>query len=110
MMLDARESPHGERAEGPPATFFGRLLAGLQSALSKKSAPWLVIGFSLLLASPSLASGITGDDYFHRLLLKGIALPGVHGRAADMFVFSTGEFALGQAQKAVGMVGWWANP
>ena len=87
-----------------------RFRKSLQSALSSRLAPWLVIALSLALVSPSLASGITGDDYFHRILFKGIALPGVHGRPLDMFVFSTGDAALGQAQKDVGMVGWWADP
>ena len=104
----ARE-PSGETAAGRK-TLLDWAHARLKSTLELKWAPWAIIGLSLLLASPSLASGIAGDDYFHRILLKGIQLPGVHGRPLDLFVFSTGDPAIGRAQQQVGMLGWWADP
>ncbi|HEY6559999.1 MAG TPA: hypothetical protein VI072_22095 [Polyangiaceae bacterium] len=56
----------------------------------------------------SVDTGLVGDDYYTRVILKGIPLPGTRGGPFDLFTFSTPE--LNAAQQDIGLRGWWADP
>lgn len=80
-------------------------------ALSSRHAPLIVLALGIGLVSSSIGSGLAADDWFHRLVLTGSnALGGVHHKPLDLFVFSSGDEAVGHAQQEAGMVGWWADP
>lgn len=88
-----------------------RLPRALLGLLASRSAPHAVLVLGLALVASSVTSGLTADDWFHRLVLTGSnALSGVHHRALDIFVFSNGDPAVGHAQQDEGMIAWWADP
>jgi hypothetical protein len=99
-----------DRSQNPAPGFLERLRMALEKQLSRRSAAWLSIAASLLLASPSLASGLGMDDYFHRILLQGMSVPGLHERRFDLFAFANGDAVLGRAQQDLGILAWWADP
>lgn len=80
----------------------------LASAFSHRLAPWVIIAGSLALMSRSLDTGLVGDDYYTRAILKGVPVPGIQGGAFDLFTFSTPE--VNAAQQDIGLRGWWADP
>ncbi len=80
----------------------------LALAFSHRLAPWIIIAGSLALMLRSLDTGLVGDDYYTRLILKGIPLSGTQGSAFDLFTFSTPE--VNAAQQDIGLRGWWADP
>lgn len=70
-----------------------------------------IIGLSLALLSPSLATGLTADDYFHALVLSGSrVLDVVPAHALDMFTWADGDPAHARAMMQLGMTGWWTDP
>lgn len=80
-------------------------------ALSSRRAPFAIIALALLLASPSLSTGLVADDYYHALILAGgHSLPGVPDDPWALFRWADGTVAMSTAFMEVGMVGWWSDP
>ncbi|MBS2014941.1 MAG: hypothetical protein JST00_18770 [Deltaproteobacteria bacterium] len=89
----------------------GRLFAWLKRALASPRAPLACVAFAVALALPTLAHGITADDYWHKLAFTGVApewAPMKNGWW-DLFLFFDGG-ARNAWLREVGMVPWWADP
>ena len=74
-------------------------------------APWLIVGVALLLASPSLFTGLCADDFIHQLLMRKD--PGIAGfafRPLDLFAFANGDPSRTHQLIDAGMYPWWTDP
>jgi hypothetical protein len=70
-----------------------------------------IVLLALLLASPSLGTGLVADDFFHELMLD--SEPGVQGiehRPLDLFAFATGDAAANHRLMDEGVFPWWTDP
>jgi hypothetical protein len=70
---------------------------------------WVVLA-GVLLAAPSLTTGLCADDWYHQLRAVGPALPGMAPRSLDLFTFADGNPAHARALADVGVFPWWADP
>jgi hypothetical protein len=74
-------------------------------------ARWLIVGVALLLASPSLFTGLCADDFIHQLLMRKD--PGIAGfafRPLDLFAFANGDPSRTHQLIDAGMYPWWTDP
>lgn len=70
-----------------------------------------MIALALLLSSPALSTGLSADDFFHRVVLTGRGDLGFPTRdPLSMFVWANGDPARARAMREVGVVGWWSDP
>lgn len=79
--------------------------------LGRSAAPYAIIGFALLLSTPSLFTGLVADDYIHELMLR--EHPGVAGysfRPFDLFAFANGDPARTHQLIDEGVFPWWSDP
>jgi hypothetical protein len=77
----------------------------------RSRAPWLIVGVALLLASPSLFTGLCADDFIHQLLMRKD--PGIAGfafRPLDLFAFANGDPSRTHQLIDAGMYPWWTDP
>ncbi len=85
--------------------------SALKQALCHRLAGPAIVVLALLLASPSLRSGLAADDYFHRLVLLGAGdLQGIPDSPLRLFVWADGKPATARAYMEVGMTSFWADP
>src|SRR3954467_5861738 len=79
--------------------------------LQRPTTPLVSVALALVLAAPALATGLAGDDYFHRLVLTGNrSIAAVPDSPMAMFMCASGDPAQTHAMMEVGMTGWWTNP
>jgi hypothetical protein len=85
--------------------------SAFQHWLSKPTAPRTIVVLALLLTAPALTTGLTGDDYFQKLVLTGRGdIPAIPRDAGQLFVWASGDVARAHAMMEVGMTGWWTDP
>jgi hypothetical protein len=91
--------------------------SSVASVLSSPRAPFFICALGLVLCSPALSTGLTADDYFHKLVLRGSpsAADAIDERAiprgvSQLFVWADGRQARAHAMMEIGMTGWWTNP
>jgi hypothetical protein len=75
-----------------------------------KRLPALVIVLGVVLAAPSLTTGLVADDWFHQLYTVGPALPGMSERPLDLFTFADGNPQHTRLLMDAGVFPWWADP
>jgi hypothetical protein len=93
----------------PPAWLAGKVEI-IRRFLERKDAPWLIVALALLLASPSLFTGLCADDFIHQLLLR--KHPGIAGftfRPLDLFAFANGDPNRTHQLIDAGMYPWWTD-
>jgi hypothetical protein len=85
--------------------------SAFQRWLCRPAAPLLIVAIALGLALPALFTGLSGDDFFHELVLTGRGdLAVVPKSPMAMFVWASGDPAQAHAMMEVGMTGWWTDP
>ncbi len=85
--------------------------SALQRWLSEPAAPIAIVAIALLLASPALTTGLSGDDFFHELVLTGRRdIPAIPKNPLAMFVWASGDPRQAHQMMEVGMTGWWTDP
>lgn len=83
----------------------------LRRGFAHSSATYLIVTIALALTSTALTLGLTGDDYFHKLMQQ--AEPGVEGlkrTGINLFAFATGDKAELRGLMNEGIVPWWVSP
>lgn len=86
--------------------------------LASPRAVLAILALSLALISPALGTGLTADDYFHKLVLTPSAQDGADAIGSDavprglsqLFVWADGTAQRAHAMMELGMTGWWTNP
>lgn len=79
--------------------------------LGARYAPWIVIAIGIALAAPSLTADFAADDHLHRVISRSDpAIPGLHARPLDLFVFANGNPTDNVALRDEGLFPWWADP
>ena len=69
------------------------------------------MGLALLLASPSLFTGLCADDFIQQLLLrKDPGIAGLAFRPFDLFAFANGDPSRTHQLIDAGMYPWWTDP
>lgn len=89
-----------------------RLLERLRSRLTSPHATAWIVALSIVLAVPTLWSGLAVDDYWHRIMLtRDPSWPTVIMKPwYDLFVFFDGEPIRTQHLLEAGLEPWWADP
>jgi hypothetical protein len=70
---------------------------------------WLVL-LGVLLAAPSLNTGLVADDYIHAVILRGLPTVAPTKGPLDLFRFADGDVKRGQALIDSGEFPWLARP
>ncbi|MFI5309478.1 MAG: hypothetical protein ACHQ53_19130, partial [Polyangiales bacterium] len=85
--------------------------SAFQRWLCRPAAPLAIGLIALLLASPALTTGLSGDDFFQRLVLTGRGdIAAIPKSPLAMFVWASGDEAQTRAMMEVGMTPWWTDP
>ena len=83
----------------------------LSTLLAHPRLPWLAVGLALALCLPSLGAGISLDDYFHRLALRGEGVGSLRGNLLlDLFNFLPSDPEGRKEIVATGIIPWWSSP
>src|SRR3954468_12557247 len=86
------------------------LLRGLKRALERPAADRAVVVISLALLAFSLDTGLSADDYVHKLIAQGArTLPGFIRAPLDMFRFTGGGRGTAELVRQ-GVLSWWEDP
>ena len=87
------------------------VLGRLIRALERRWAPWVVILFGVLLVSPSISTGLGGDDYVIASQLRADrTITGLSRDHEDLFVFAPRDSTAAHALIEDGVLPWWADP
>lgn len=79
--------------------------------MASSLAPWLIAGLALLLASPSLFTGLCADDFIHQLSLhREPRIAGLSFRPFDLFAFADGDPSRTHRLIDQGIYPWWTDP
>jgi hypothetical protein len=79
--------------------------------LSKPTAPRTIVALALLLCAPALTTGLTGDDYYQKLVLTGGGdIAAIPKDPQQLFSWASGDPVRAHAMMEVGMTGWWTDP
>src|SRR5262249_50058768 len=94
----------------PAAPTPPRLYRGLKRALDRPGADRAVIVIALVFLACSLDTGLSGDDYVHKLVAQGsAALRGFVRGPLDMYRF-TNDTSKTRTLMREGVIEWWADP
>jgi hypothetical protein len=73
-------------------------------------AMWWLVALGVVLASPSVATGLIADDRLHELLLRGQpGIPGLAPKCVDLFHFANGDPAVTEKLMNHGVFPWWTD-
>ena len=73
-------------------------------------AMWWLVLLGVVLASPSLATGLIADDRLHELLLRRQpGIPGLAPKSLDLFHFANGDPAVTEKLMNHGVFPWWTD-
>jgi hypothetical protein len=76
----------------------------------RRAIAWLVL-LGVVLASPSLGTGLVADDLLHQLLLRARpGIPGLTPKAFDLFHFANGDPGSAHQLMNHGVFPWWTDP
>jgi hypothetical protein len=76
----------------------------------RRAVAWLVL-LGMVLASPSLGTGLVADDFLHQLLLRERpGIPGLTPKTFDLFHFASGDPASARQLMNHGVFPWWTDP
>jgi hypothetical protein len=85
------------------------LYRGLRRVLSRPNADRIIIALAIALLGFSLDTGLSADDYIHKLIATGAkALPAFARDPLDMYRFTGGEQT--RALMREGVLSWWEDP
>jgi len=85
--------------------------ARVRNWLARPDLPWWILLVAVLLALPSVPSGLSADDHHFRMVLQGFpGLPEFSPAPLDMFKFADGDQERNAAYMERGLLPWWATP
>lgn len=84
----------------------------LKRWLARPAAAWLAVAAGLVLAAPSLTTGVVADDWLHQLIACGRAdaLPGLPASRLDLFAFAGPDPSSVPRLVQAGLFPWWTDP
>jgi hypothetical protein len=98
--------PHGAPWRGG----LSRLKAFADALAARRSFPFAVAAFSLLLSAPALTAGWIQDDYYHRtVMIAGSPFRDLLGPPAEMFRFFRGDPIRTGRMVDIGAFPWWTD-
>jgi hypothetical protein len=77
---------------------------------TKPHAVWWLMLLGVVLASPSLFTGLVADDFLHQLLLRDQpGIPGLSPKTLDLFHFANGDPVAARQLMNHGVFPWWTD-
>jgi hypothetical protein len=102
---------HGDRGTNSVLVASKGRVAAIKRLLARRMTPWVIVGVAVLLASPSLVTGLSADDYIHELMMRENAgIAGYAFRPFDLFAFADGNPVRNHQLMDEGVFPWWADP
>jgi hypothetical protein len=85
--------------------------AKIKGWLARRGASAWIVGIGVLLAAPSIDTGLVADDYFHAVVLSGKhPIEGLPLRPLNLFDFAHGDPKNAQALMDSGLFAWSTDP
>jgi hypothetical protein len=95
----------------PPGRLLPKLMAALASLGKSRYLPHSVAALAVLLAVPSLRTGLVLDDYYHKEVLRPVsAYRELLGPPSEMFRFFRGDPVRTGRIMDIGAFPWWTDP